>query len=312
MLMLRQLIFNIVLSVICISSLASVPVFAKTTMQSDAKQVEVFVSILPQKYFVERIGGEQVKVQVMVKPGQSPETFEPSPRLMARYSGADVYFTIGLPFEQVWIKRLASLNAAIKVVNTRPETKQLLQHTHQHDSDKYASDKHAFKKYKSHEQWDPHTWLSPILAIEQARVIYNALRELQPDKAVLFENNFRQLEQQLIQLDQSIADLFSKTDKHEFLTFHPAFSYFANRYHLSQRSIEINGKEPSAKQIAALISELSDRQVPNILIEQQFNTVIALTIARSLNAGLLTIDPLAYDYIHNMQDIADKINRSLF
>ncbi len=298
MLMLRLLVFIVVLS----SALLSVSVFAQIFTQ----KVDVFVSILPQKYFVERIGGEQVNVQVMVKPGQSPETFEPSPRLMARYSGADVYFTIGLPFEQVWIKRLASLNAAIQVINTRPETTLLLQQTHQHDSDKHDSD-----KYKAHQQWDPHTWLSPILAIEQARVIYNALSELQPANAVLFEKNFRQLEQQLIQLDQSIANLFSKTDKHEFLTFHPAFSCFANRYHLTQRAIEIDGKEPSAKQIAALISELSAKQVPNILIEQQFNTVIARTIARSLNAGLLTVDPLAYDYIHNMQDIADKINRSL-
>ena len=292
--MLRLLVFIVALS----SILLPVSVFAQTITQ----KVAVFVSILPQKYFVERIGGEQVNVQVMVKPGQSPETFEPSPRLMARYSGADVYFTIGLPFEQVWIKRLASLNAAIQVINTRPETTLLLQQTHQHDSD----------KYKAHQQWDPHTWLSPILAIEQAKVIYNALSELQPANTALFEKNFRQLEQQLIQLDQSIAGLFSKTDKHEFLTFHPAFSYFANRYHLTQRAIEIDGKEPSAKQIAALISELSAKQVPNILIEQQFNTVIARTIARSLNAGLLTVDPLAYDYIHNMKDIADKINRSLF
>ncbi len=294
MLMLRLFVFIIIF----FSVFIPVPVFA----QAVAQKLDVFVSILPQKFFVERIGGEQVNVQVMVKPGQSPETFEPSPRLMARYSGANVYFTIGLPFEQVWIKRLASLNATIQVVNTRPETKQLLQQTHLHDSD----------KHQSHEQWDPHTWLSPMLAIEQARIIYHSLSDLQPANKALFEKNFRLLEQQLQQLDKSIASRFANTDKHEFLTFHPAFSYFANRYHLTQRAIEINGKEPSARQIARLIDELSVKHVPHILIEQQFNTVIARTIARSLNAGLLTVDPLAYDYINNMQDIADKINRSLF
>lgn len=273
-----------------------------------AQPLNVFVSILPQQYFVERIGGDQVRVRVMVKPGQSPETFEPSPRLMAQYSSADVYFTIGLPFEQVWIKRLASLNAGISVVNTRPEQQQLLQASHQHE---HASE-HNHEYKKQNQRWDPHTWLSPVLAIEQARIINLELSRLMPDKKAVFENNFKQLLQQLKDLDQTIAEHFAHTNKHEFLTFHPAFSYFAHRYGLIQRAIEIDGKEPSAKQIARQITALGDKKVPAVLIEQQFNTVIAKTIARSLNAQLLSIDPLAYDYIKNMQDIADKVSRSLF
>ncbi len=289
--MLRKLFIPLLLTVFMGFLLIPVSVFAQS--------VDIFVSILPQKYFVERIASQQVNVHVMVRPGQSPETFEPSPKLMAQYSSADIYFTIGMPFEQVWIKRLASLNDRISIVTTQPEEHELLHNPHQH-------------KGSQHSQWDPHTWLSPMLAIQQAKIIEQALSRLLPDKKTLFENNYQLLKTELMSLDKSISQGFANKEKRQFLTFHPAFSYYAHRYGLIQRSIEINGKEPSAKQIAKLVAELSEKKVPYILIEQQFNTVISRTIARSLNAQLLSIDPLAYDYIKNMQDITDKVSRSLF
>lgn len=262
-----------------------------------AATIEAFVSILPQQYFVQRIGGDRVNVNVMVKPGQSPETFEPSPKLMSLYSKADVYFTIEMPFEQVWIDRVASLNQRVSVVNTQPHSDSqspLLPHQH------------------SRNKFDPHTWLSPVLAIAQAKVIVHELSRLSPEDKELFFSNYKELEKELNVLDDELSRLFDARNGLNFVTFHPAFSYFAQRYRLTQLAIEVEGKEPSAKQIAQIVNRIQDKNVAYILIERQFNQMIPKTIAHSVGAKLLVLDPLALDYLSNMRDIAAKINKALF
>ncbi len=276
-------------AVICLLGFASL---------ANSAPLEVFVSILPQQYLVERIGGDQVNVNVMVKPGQSPETFDPSPKLMSKYSRADVYFTIGLPFEQVWIGRVASLNNTARIIKTQPDFSQ-------HKEQGIALGDH-------HHDWDPHTWLSPRLFLQQAKIVLQGLNSLSPDKKQYFVNNYNKLALEVKALDEEFVKLFQGKSGQHFITFHPAFSYFANQYGLIQIAIEIDGKEPSAKQIAQVINRIRDNKVAYILIEKQFNQTIPQTIAQSVGARLLELDPLARDYLVNMRDIADKINRALF
>lgn len=266
---------------------------------ASASTIEVFVSLLPQQYFVQRIGGDRVNINVMVKPGQSPETFEPSTKLMSVYSKAAVYFTIGMPFEQVWIARVASLNKAISIKSTQPDAKNRLLAEHDHEG-------------ASQDNWDPHTWLSPVIAINQAQIIMHELSRLSPKDKDLFYNNYIKLEKELNVLNDELDKRFKAVDKENFITFHPAFSYFAHQYGLHQIAIEVEGKEPSAKQMARIVKRIKDKKVSYILVERQFNQLIPKTIAHSVNAQLLVLDPLAYDYINNMRDIADKINKALF
>ncbi|MCU7939484.1 MAG: zinc ABC transporter substrate-binding protein [gamma proteobacterium symbiont of Bathyaustriella thionipta] len=263
-------------------------------------KIEVFVSILPQQYLVERIGGEQVNVSVMVKPGQSPATFEPSPKVMSVYSKSDVYFTIGMPFEQVWINRVASLNSNVSIVQTQP------------DENDTGSQKDHVLLPGHHHSFDPHTWLSPVFLLEQAKIIAVELTRLSPENKDYYYNNYNKLSFEVNVLNEELLVLFKENNKTNFVTFHPAFSYFARQYGLTQVAIEVEGKEPSAKQIAQVINRIKNKNVKYILIEKQFNKVIPQTIAHSVGAQLLIIDPLALDYLPNMRDIAEKINRALF
>ncbi|WP_198262718.1 metal ABC transporter solute-binding protein, Zn/Mn family [sulfur-oxidizing endosymbiont of Gigantopelta aegis] len=269
-----------------------------------ATPIEVFVSILPQKYMIERIGGDQVNVNVMVKPGQSPETFEPSPKMMSIYSHANIYFTIGLPFEQVWIERVASLNSSIIIAPT-----QLVAKSDISDEKVLNKNKHA---HEHHDSQDPHTWLSPKLFLQQAHIALQNLIDLSPENKQLFANNYKLLAKEVNVLDEAVGKALKLGHKQHFLTFHPAFSYFAQQYGLIQMTIEKNGREPSAKQIAQIINAVRGKNVQYILVEKQFNQQIPKTIAQSIGAELLVIDPLALDYIVNMKDIADKIGKSLF
>lgn len=292
--------------------------FFSTLVHSEtiSETIKVFVSILPQQYIVERIGGDYVNVNVMLKPGQSPMTFEPSPKLMSLYSKSNVYFTIGLPFEQVWIDRVASLNDAISIVKTQPVETQAIEKTVINDMAANESTLHD-KDYTSllpghHHSWDPHTWLSPVLILQQAKIILHTLNSLVPENKTYFNNNYNKLEDEINVMHKEISSIFQHNSKHNFITFHPAFSYFARQYGLTQIAIEMDGKEPSAKQIAQVINRIRNENVSYILIEKQFNQVIPQTIAKSVGARLLALDPLALDYLVNMRDIADKINRALF
>ena len=83
----------------------------KRELDDEKAGLNVFVSILPQKYFVEKIGGARVSVHVMVTPGKSPATYEPTPNQVVELGSADVFFTIGVPFENAFL----SLEEKVKI-----------------------------------------------------------------------------------------------------------------------------------------------------------------------------------------------------
>lgn len=127
---------------------------------------EVTVSILPQKYFVEKIAKDKIDINVMVKPGASPATYEPKPSQMRKLSKSMAYFSIGVPFEKVWLEKLQAANKKIILVKTQEgiEKIQMLPHTHhdeeEHDEHKSHEDKHhdheEHKHEKHHEHHDKH------------------------------------------------------------------------------------------------------------------------------------------------------------
>ena len=90
--------------------LALIILFTFVSRVGAAEKINVFVSILPQQYFVQQVGGEHVDVHVMVGPGQNPTTYEPTPQQMAALAQADIYFSIGVPFEKAWLDKIKQSN----------------------------------------------------------------------------------------------------------------------------------------------------------------------------------------------------------
>ena len=210
--------------------------------KENQKQV-VFVSIAPMKYFVERISAESFDVQVLVGPGQSPATYEPTPRQMAKLSDAVVYFRTGVPFENVWIKRIAKANPDMLVVDIRKdiELREMISHSNDNDSDAHEGMR------------DPHIWLSPSLVKIQARTICDALIEISPGNKNEFEKNLDVFILDLDNLSMEINNALVELESREFMVFHPSWGYFADEFHLKQIPIEIEGKEPGAKELTRIV-----------------------------------------------------------
>lgn len=257
-------------------------------------QLSVLVSIQPQVYFAEQIGGQFVDAQAMVAPGHSPATYEPTPAQMSALSMADMYFTIGVPFEKGLLPKIRELHPELRIIDTRDgiDLRPMQDDGHDHGM-------------------DPHVWLDPTMAKGIARNMADALTEADGEKAGLFSDNLVNLQLRLDSLDafirRELEDLTSRT----FYVFHPAYGYFAEAYGLNQVAVEIEGKEPSARRVAEFIEQARADSVRVIIVQPQFSTQAAETIAEEVGAEVLTIDPLAYDYFESMKELAEALSTSL-
>jgi len=268
-----------------------------------------FVSIMPQSYFVERIGGEHVLVQVLVQPGQDPHIYEPTPRQMVALNEADILFVMGLPFEEQILSKVQSTNPQLFIAHTDENVERRIHEEHQRGD-------HAAKEYDSHEKHqhgepDPHIWLGPEKIRIQARNIYTVLKEADPDHEESYRKNLYSFLADLDAVDDKLSALLAPYRGKCFFVFHPSFGYFADAYGLVQVPIEIEGKSPTPKQIEALIARARKEDVHIIFVQPQFDKRSADAIAGAINGTVITIDPLEKDVLRNLEDIAQKIEGSL-
>src|SRR5512139_1842937 len=123
--------------------------------------IPVFVSIPPQKYFAEKIGGSLVTVSVMVPPGANPHIYEPRPNQMTALSKSRVYFAIGVTFETVWLPKFAKLNPQMRIVHTDKGIDKMAMVAHHHEEEEVPGDKDSAKSASLEESpgtLDPHVW----------------------------------------------------------------------------------------------------------------------------------------------------------
>jgi len=275
--------------------------------------LSVFVSILPQAYFVERIGAERLSVEVMVKPGQDPHTFEPTPQQMARLAEAEAFFRIGAEFENTLIPRIESTMKGLVVVDCREgiRLRQMDDHGHgegEQEGEAREGEGHAGDEL---EGTDPHIWLSVRNAVKIAGTMHEALVHLDPEGKQTYDRGYRDLVEDLEALDRRIARILAPVEGKPFFVFHPSFGYFADDYGLEQIAVETGGAEPSARQLARLIEQTRERGVRVLFVQPQFSRKSAETIAAEIDGAVVPIDPLAWDYIENLEQMARAVEEGL-
>ena len=263
----------------------------------------VFVSILPQKTFVQQISGESLNIEVMVQPGASPATYEPKPSQMRKLASSSAYFAIGVPFENAWLERISGVNPEMEVIHTDKGIKKvaMVSHSHEHHTDEHDHDGGL----------DPHIWLSPVLVKKQAANITAGLAQLFPEKTALFQANFRAFEQRLDTLHAELKEQLHPFQGKQFMVFHPSWGYFAREYGLEQVAIEIEGKSPKPAQVTEFIEQARKDGIRIIFAQQQFSTKNARVIAQAIGGEVVLVDPLAEDWFANMHKIAQKFQEAL-
>jgi zinc transport system substrate-binding protein len=261
----------------------------------------VFVSIPPQAYFVKAIGKDWVTLSIMVTPGHSPATYEPTPKQLAQLGKARLYFRIGVPFETVWMKRVSEANRELRIVDTARGVNFLPMKRHYHDEGVHD---HGGRH-------DPHIWLSIKAVKVQARNIHDALVEEDPEHAPFYKQNLEALMQDLDLLDGHISEKLAQLNTRKFIAFHPAWGYFARDYGLEQIPIELEGKRPSAKSLNHLIELAREENISLVVVQKQFSTDSAKVIADTIGAKVIQLDPLDENYPANIKRIADTFREAM-
>ncbi len=269
----------------------------------DAK-LNLVVSILPQKYFVERVGGEHVDVSVMVEPGASPATYEPKPEQLKGLSQAAAYFSIGVPFENVWLDKIAETNPDMVMVDTIADVERMPMAAH-HEEEGEGEHEHAQGAP------DPHVWLSPELVKVQSTAIYEALAQLDPSHQEAYRANLDAFIADIDELEAEIKGTLSGLQSKQFMVFHPAWGYFARDFGLEQIPVEVGGQEPSAQELAHLIEEAKETGIRVVFAQPEFSTQDAETIAQEIGGEVLLVSPLAPDWLENMRRVAQTFAEAL-
>lgn len=262
----------------------AVPAWLQSAV-ADTTARKVAVSVLPLASIVEAIGGDHVEVTVMVPPGTSPATFEPTPRQMAGLESSVLYVSMGLPREQSWLSQIRAIHPDLPVLDLPAivETRPIDRHGHGHGSE--------------HERPDPHIWLGPKQLRTAARAIRNALIRIAPRLAPDFAANARDWLARLDAADEIARERLGPHAGRAFLVFHPAFGYLADAYGLRQIPIEQRGMTPGPRMIAAAIEAARAEDIRVVFVQAQFSEDSARTIAAEIDGRVVRLDPLAADPI---------------
>ena len=271
---------------------------------SDGK-LDVMVSIVPQQYFVGRIGGAHVRVSVMVEPGANPATYEPKPEQLKALSNAAAYFSIGVPFETVWLAKIAQANREMAMIDTIANVERIP--LAEHHLDEQEDQDHAKGAP------DPHVWLSPELVKVQSQAIFEALAQLDPAHEDAYQANLDAFTADIDALVSEIKETLSGLEGSKFMVFHPSWGYFAHDFGLEQIPVEVGGQEPSAQELAQLILEAREEGIQIVFAQPEFSTQDAETIAQEIDGQVLLVSPLAPDWLENMRLVsktfAEALNR---
>ncbi len=252
----------------------------------------IYVGIQPQQYLAQQIGGKRVQVEILVPAQASPENYEIKSSQLASLSEARLYARSGMPFENAWLPRLHTEQSTLRVIDCclpRAGTDQ----------------PHAGHAHHNTDQ-DLHFWTDPLLALQAAEHITNALQEIDPEHAAAYRNNYEALKEKLDRIHRDIQQrLAGVAEGASFFTAHPAWGHFAKRYGLVQISLEYHGHEPMARRLVEVIEQARTLDARAVFVSPQFSYKSSQIFSETLQVPIIQLDPLAADYPKNLLRAAD-------
>lgn len=297
--------------VLALGLLISVLLSACTTSIKDEEFLDqrsenfiVSVSIPPIEWLVRQIGGEKIQVQSLTVSGDDPHTYEPNPAQMAALSKADLYFSVGVEFEKVWIPRFQDANKALQVFDITQGITRIPSPS--------GADHETENAHGEEEGLDPHIWLSPsnmkLLAMNTAEI----LKSYDQKNSEQYQENLDQLLALISDTDKQLNQMLSQPEREEFLIVHPALGYLAHEYGLKMIPVEIEGQEPSPAQMAEILEMAKNYDINTLFVQKGSSVVNVRSLAeQTAIENIIEIDPMAYDWTNNILEISKALSKAI-
>jgi len=252
------------------------------------EKIPVAVTILPQAYFVERIGGDYTDVKVMIPKGICPEIYEPTPQQLISLSNARIYVQIGrdaFPAEKKFLKILTSKKVTLEAV--------------------------SMAENSSQQEQDPHIWLSPSAVKKLSHDICGALTRVDPAHRAYYERNLASFLQEIAKTDREIRTILAGKEGKAFVVYHPAWGYFAAEYGLKQLAIEEEGKPANLSHMRKIVDLAKEKGIDVIFVQKGFDLRSARAVATEIGARIIETDPLEKDWLANLKNFAKLLRESV-
>jgi zinc transport system substrate-binding protein len=309
---------------IAIIALAGTILAGCAERQKKANGIVIAVSILPQKYFLERVGGNRVTALVLVGPGQNPHSYEPTPRQMAALAASRAWIKSGTDFEISLEPKIRKQYPALSIVDGTAGVffRELEKHSHADEQgengesaqtseiDGNSNDENSLGLELN---IDRHSWLGRVPAKIMAGWVRDTLISIDPAGEALYRANCESLVADIDAEFDSLKTRLAPLEGTKVFVFHPSFGYFLDEFGITQEAVEIGGKEPTARALAALIEEAKRDKPSAIFVQAQFSVNAAKKIADSVGAEVISLDPLAPDWLANiksMGSVLEKVSRT--
>ena len=248
----------------------------------------VTVTIEPLRYFVEQIAGDKVSVTTLVPKGSSPETYEPTAQQMVNMSKSALFVKVGnLGFERTWMEKLNTLTSHITIVDT--------------------SEGIEYVSAPDRGITDEHTWMSTKNALVIAHNIYLALTKVDSSSSVYYKERYDSLVASINKLNSTITQQLKSIDNRSFIIYHPALTYFAKDYSLTQLALEEDGREPSAASLAKLITNAKKLGTKLMFVQKEFDNRNREIITIETGVKTVDINPLDYNWDKQMTLVANAL-----
>ena len=279
------LILVVVLTISGCAGRATAPVRAPRAA-TGPETVPVVASFYPLYEFAARIGGEHAAVRMLVPAGAEPHDYEPTARDVAGLMAAKLLVYNGAGFEP-WVEKvLPSLPAAVVKVNATAGLALVGADAEGEPNRRAAESGKA--------GFDPHVWLDPVLAQQQADNILAGFVGANPANRTAYEANEARLKADLRELDARYRQTLQSCRRKVFITNHAAFGYLASRYGLTM--LPVSGLSPEAEPSPARLKEIvglaRQHGVRIIYFETLVSPRVAETIAREIGAQTRVLNPL--------------------
>jgi zinc transport system substrate-binding protein len=241
-------------------------------------KVRILASFYPLAYFSEQIGGEKVIVNTLIPYNTEVHSWQPSISDMANVEEADIIVYNGAGLDH-WLEAdiLPAINTAGKIIVDTTEGIKLL---------KMGEGSVESEEEHEHGMYDPHTWISPYIARQQAEKIYDALVEFDDGSSGYYESRWQALSDRLEELDMRYLEELGDAGKKEIFTTHAAFGYLADRYGFEQHGvIGVSADEqPSPKTLSEIADLMEEKETYIIFVDPIYSDEYAQTLKSELES----------------------------
>jgi len=253
----------------------------------------IAVSILPQEWFVSRIGGDRARTLVLAGPGQNPHNYEPTPQQINSLARAGAWILSGVEFEISLRPKIEKLFPALPIIDGTAGVRFRMLEEDDYD-----------------DGIDRHTWLGHEPAKILAAHIRDTLSALDPAGTAQYTENYVKLIQDIdaefAALRRELAPLKGKN----VFVYHPSFGYFLDEFGIHQQAVETGGKSPGPRALSRLIALAKEEQPAAIFVQAQFPVSAAQTLANAVGAVTVSLDPLAPDWLANIRRMGEALKYS--